>query len=331
MPDIDGPKGSPGPQETPKDPDPYPIGPEGDPGGDPYSTAGMKQNIVNEIYNALAELKSGHMDVSEQLIFIFGKMQSFSGNVVGQDSETQTMMTGYISGSSELQKILGMKPNSDGSMDQTEDINQYTGKPEAGTKVDPEVALGHECEYLLNNPKTEYKLGADGKPLTDAAGNKIKNPAYNFFNAHPDLYSSIQSNVEQVLDGLGDSSSGGPGKISHTGTPGYSDDGSGGESITFPDGKTGKNGFIANMWNKATTTPSKSGSPGTQGDPTILQAVQTAMGSVSQSYTSSSSASQALAKTDTQTFTSAQGNFNKFLQAFISQVKSMVQGQKTSG
>lgn len=329
MPDVDGPQGAPAPQETPKDQDPYPIGPEGDPGGDPYSTAGMKENIVNEIYNALAELKSGHMDVSEQLIFIFGKMQSFSGNIVGQDSETQTMMTGYISGSSELQKVLGMKPDSSGNMSKTEDINRYTGQPEPGTSVDPETALGHECEYLLNNPKTEYKLGTDGNPLTDAAGNKIKNPAKKFFDAHPDLYSSIQSNVEQVLDGLGDSSTNGPGQITHTGDPGYSDDGSGGESISFP--HTGKDGFIANMWNKATTTPSSSGSPGTQGDPTILQAVQTAMGSVSQSYTSSSSASQALAKTDTQTYTSAQGNFNKFLQAMISQIKAMVQGQKSSG
>ena len=291
---------------------------------DPYANGGLLKKLKDEIAKLATELKSGSLqDHMAELGQILNDLTSLNGNVVGQDAESQTAMSGYIGGAANVQKYLA---DQTGTADQ-DDINPYTGKPNIDPKtgkpiqVTATVALQHELSYLSNSPKTEYELNSDGTPVvdhTDPDGTKHyrKSRIYEFFNdpSNKGLSDSLQGNINTLVNSLTD----GTYKPSMSGTAGYVIDpatgklvpGSGSE-INIPDGA------IKNAWDKANNKQ----------DPSIVTRMQTAAGALSSTLTSGSAALQAVAKSDTQQYQSAQGATNNFLMDWITLEKSMVKGQ----
>lgn len=268
---------------------------------DPYSNTGLAKAIQEKIKALLGELKKNPFaDVTMGISEVFQMIQQFGGNVVGQDAQAQQAMTDFIGTSSYVQNLLADK---DGTPQY--DVNPYTGEIEKDKpKVSPEQALSDALKSIKSRMNSPYVLDKDGNPT------KTPNYLYNFFHDpkapnNQALANNIETNMEGIAKALGNDSTSDP--------------------IDIPKDS------IKNMWQKATPQPSASGKPAPQPDPTTLQAVQTAMGDFANTLTSSSSAVQALAKSDTQTYTAEQGNFNKFLQAQISQEKSFVANQKSNG
>lgn len=265
---------------------------------DPYSNAGLAKAIQEKIKALLDELKKNPFaDVTMGIGEVFQMIQQFGGNVVGQDAQAQQAMTDFIGTSSYVQNLLADK---DGTPQY--DVNPYTGEIEKDKpKVSPEQALSDALKSIKSRMNSPYVLDKDGKPT------KTPNYLYNFFHNpnNQSLANNIETNMEGIANALGNDGKGDPLDI--------------------------EKDAIKNMWQKATPQPSASGKPAPQPDPTTLQAVQTAMGDFANTLTSSSSAVQALAKSDTQTYTAEQGNFNKFLQAQISQEKTFVANQKSNG
>jgi len=341
MSDIDPSKGSPqppsnDPKNAPPVPDPW-AQKNQDP-DNPYSVSGMEKYLVWEIDQLMADIKSGKMDITTQMAVIFGHLTSFFDNVVGQDSQSQSAMNKYIGGASEMQKIF---QDTDGTP--LQQVNPYTGKPEwtidpkTNQKVPvyapPEAVLNNEAHYLITNPLQQYELGDDGKPKIDKMGNKIKNPSYAFYQKNNDLYNQTKQDIVTAVTGMSNGQ-----KVTFDDKSGY---------FSIPQGDPSKDpkdidpvtglprysgGIIQSIHAEANPQPDPSdpSKPVPQPNLTRLNAWNTAMGNTTQSYTNTSSAVQAVIKTDTQTYQSANSSQTKVLSGITDLSKAFVQGQKTS-
>jgi hypothetical protein len=309
--------------------------------GDPYSNQGAQAAIDNEIQSIYEALKAGK-DVSMMINDVMNKIQNFGSNVIGQYSESQTQLTKYLSGVSNVQSIVN---DQDGTARQ--DIDKYTGKGVVDSKgnpvyVSPTKALEDQLSYLLNDPQTKYmmKAGPDGpEPTTNPP---TPNPSYAFFQSHPDLYDSMKSNIQNFVTSLKNPSPGSGTIEFDDGNAGYNNHNNGIGFTNAPEGyqdhpkspgtidanttfTTGS--ALDNMWEMANQKIDPT--TGAKPDPSILNQVTSAIGSINQSYTSASSAVQTVSQTKEQTFNAEQGMFNKFMQAINSLVKSFTQAQKT--
>ena len=132
---------------------------------------------------------------------------------------------------------------------------------------------------------------------------------------------------------------------SQSGTPGYTFDGNGklvpgtGIHTTLDSGTPAKPpttpptfskpGVFQNLWNQVKgiaippTTPEPTPNPG------AMQPLQSAMGTLSTTLTSGSSAIEAVAKVDAQSYQTGTGVVNSTLMGIISFVKALVKGQTT--
>jgi hypothetical protein len=327
---------------------------------DPYSTAGMAQQIMQQIDQIIDDLKKHPADMTQAINEVFNKMQQLQGNLVGQSSETQSAMTVATNGIANLQAYGADK---DGTP--VQDINVYTGLPEVnadGSKkmVSPEKAFQDESTFLLNNPNTQYQLdssgkaiqavGADGKPMFDKDGNPVfeKNKLYTFMHTKGNeaVAEQLKSAVEGSITSLSDKNC----PATFSGDSGYTIDPKTGQvelddkgnpkgeqvSITQQGTDSKGNptlGSIGNMWNKAepgTDTSGGSTTPKTP-DSSILNAFQSAMGTLGQAGTASSSTLQAFIKVLTDNFTGSQGNLNNALNKSISLLTAMVNNSRPGG
>ncbi len=326
---------------------------------DPYSTAGLRDALMTEIDNCIKELKAHPGDMTEVMNKIFGDMQKVQGLLVGQSSDTQTGLTTAITGIANLQKYGADK---DGTPQQ--DINIFTGKPATnpdGTAkmVSPEQAFKDESMFLINSPDTKDKLdssghripavGQDGKPILDKNGNPtyLENPMYKF--AHTPGNESVAAQLKSAVEGAVTSLSGGKFPATTSGTSGYVVGADGQVEVGtdgYPSGtcetvniqgdsdkpdSSGNytKGSISNMWNLADPVAPPGSSKPPAPDSSILNSFQSAMGTLGQAGTASSSTLQAFIKVLTDNFTASQGNYNKALSGTIDMLKVFVQAQKT--
>jgi hypothetical protein len=302
---------------------------------DPPVGKGLKAAIMALIATIMKNLKAG-MDVSSDMNKLLNMLQSFGGNVVGQDAEAQKQLTKYLSGVSNIQGIIN---DENGAPQQ--DIDPYSGQKVlnqdgSARMVSPEEALQHQLQYLLNDPQTKYKMQDDGSGHPKLIEPKMLNPSYAFFQAHPELYDEMKSNLSNLVSSLKNKDGSCPSIDNEPAGYNVLPDGtiSPGTNIqsgSFPYDPTPnqnsyEGGAIENMWEKANQPIDPS--TGAKPDPTILNQVMSAVGSINQSYTSASSAEQTVAQADIQTFNTEQGIFNKFLQAENSVIKALVAGQK---
>jgi hypothetical protein len=302
---------------------------------DPYSNKGIKDAIMQLIAQIMANLKAGR-DVSADMNRLLEMMMGFGANVVGQDSEAQKQMTKYLSGVADIQQYINDK---DGKP--VQDIDPYSGEAEEnsdGTKkmVSPEEALQHQLQYLINDPKTKYKVEDDGTGHPKLVEPKTINQSYEFYKKHPEVYDSQKSNIMNLLSALKNKDGTSPSFDSNTAGYNFLSDGTinPGQNITpgsFPYDNTPNQssypgGAIEYMWTQDSLPIDPS--TGEKPDPTILNQVMSAIGSINQSYTSASSALQTVAQADVQAFNAEQGILNQFLQAQISFDKVLVQGEK---
>lgn len=298
------------------------------PGIDPSSPKGQ---LLTAIYQLIAQMKSGKpMDQSSAMSTIMGKMTAISGGMVSADADTMTAMNKYDAASANMQSAIS---DQDGS--KVPLINKYTGKPEVDANGNPvtgtpEQAIANDAEFLKNNPNQKYDLDSNGNPIqvknADGTG-KVgpdgkpvyqQNRSYNFFHGNNDkniaLYQSMSTNVDSVLKGL---------------DPSYTPptpDASGNVSISIKDGS------VEDMWEKANPPPpSDPSQPAPKPDSTQLQAVQSAHASLVQSLASNSSAVQALAKEDSNTYTTLSATLNKFDQSWVTVMKACSNGIKSAG
>lgn len=320
---------------------------------DPYSTAGLVNQLMDQISAIITDLKEHPGDMTQAINEVFGKMQNLQGLLVGQSSETQSGLNTAITGIANLQSYGADK---DGKP--VQDINIFTGKGQVDANgnpvmVSPEQAFKDESTFLLNSPATRDQLdstghkipaiGADGKPILDKNGNPtyLENQLYKFSTTkgNESVAAQLKSAVEGAINSIG---GGADFPAGTTGTAGYTFDASGqaiatsGEQVNIkgsgdkPDSSGNyTNGCISNMWKKADPPTPKSGDAPTP-DSSILNSFQSAMGTLGQAGTASSSTLQAYTKVLTDDFTASQGNLNKSLTATIDMLKVFVQGQKSN-
>ena len=112
-----------------------------------------------------------------------------------------------------------------------------------------------------------------------------------------------------------------------SGKPGYN----GGEGVRFDL----EPGSISNMWQRAEpdypgVVPDGNTPPPKEPESELLKNVQSAMGTLNQAYTSTSSSTQAVVKQRMTNLQAMQGVFNKFLTLINDFDKALVGGQKPS-
>lgn len=309
------------------------------------SYASKTEELMSKVTALQEALASGEVvDVTIQIALILGLIVEIGGDIVQDDADSLTATDKYLAVAADMQTIVSTQNGAE-----VQDINPFTGqgvtKDGVAQMVLPEIALANATQYLINNPNTQYNLNSEGMAIqaTDEDGNLIydganpvweENPIYDFFLANPELADSTIANVESVVMGLQDEEVGIP-EIG-LGTAGYTIDPATGQvtgfgrEVSIPsDTGTGAPGLIQNMWDQTEGYFAEDGETYISGDPAISQQTLNGMASLNQSLTSNSSAVQALAQADAQTLNAQETTLNKFLQAMISQMKTMVQSQKS--
>jgi hypothetical protein len=340
---------------------PLPITPPNDATSPPSDSGGRlggldpnspKGQLMAAIEKLIEEMKTGKsMDHSSAMSAIMGKMSAISGGMVSADADTMTAMNKYDAASANMQTAIA---DQHGTAD-VPLINKYTGKPELYGDVgspsgdasnkgkpvlgSPEQAIDQDAEFLKNNPNHQYELdgagdkiqakNADGSPKVDANNQPVYvvNRSFNFFHGNNDkniaLYHGMSTNVDNVLSGLDPSYKPAPCSV---GTDAVINIDPGDPKATPP-----TLGCVEKMWNKINSpqggTDGKKGLP----DSTQLQTVQSAHASLVQSLSSNSSAIQALAKEDQNTYTTTTATLNKFDQSWVTVMKACSNGIKSAG
>ena len=292
----------------------------------------IMQNQINaEIDSVKAKLRGGSWDPSIAMMMIFSMMTSGGNELVRQSSQVASATQGYISSMSTVQELLS-KPSKPDTINY--DINIYTGKKEHVDNPSPtqrDTAFSHMLTYLANSVATKYQKDSNGNDLTGPSGQKIENPAYRFFQAQYERAeksgsagtSDLGSQIISAVQDLGGTARG----TWTSGKPGYN----GGEGVRFELNP----GSISNMWERAEPDYPDEIGPGETPPPKepeseLLKNVQSAMGTLNQAYTSTSSSTQAVVKQRMTNLQAMQGVLNKFLTLINDFDKALVGGQKPS-